>query len=114
MWTSTERSDSANPAGPAPALTRYVGLNAGGEARHGWTYRSDLERSVRFYRAIALPFPDGAEGSEHGHAEVDVGGGFRLTLDAETSIASFDASWKPAEGGDQRRSCAQVPNRRRR
>ena len=67
---------------------------------------SDLERSVRFYRAIGLPFPDGAEGSEHGHAEVDVGGGFRLMLDAEASIASFDATWKPAEGGDPRAALA--------
>jgi len=47
---------------------------------------SDLARAVRFYQALGVPFAEGAETSEHGHAEADLGGGFRLLLD--TRLAS--------------------------
>ena len=44
---------------------------------------SDLRRAVSFYRAVGLAFPEGAEESEHGHAEVALTGGMRLMLDTE-------------------------------
>jgi catechol 2,3-dioxygenase-like lactoylglutathione lyase family enzyme len=31
----------------------------------------DLTRSVRFYRGLGAEFPEGAEASEHGHAELN-------------------------------------------
>jgi catechol 2,3-dioxygenase-like lactoylglutathione lyase family enzyme len=67
---------------------------------------SDLSRSVRFYRSLGVPFPDGAEQSGHGHAEADLGGGFRLMLDTEAGIRSFDPSWAEASGGQPRASIA--------
>lgn len=66
---------------------------------------SDLARSVAFYRGLGVPFPEAAEQSEHGHAEAVLGGGFRLLLDSETEIRSFDPDWNPA-GGDPRASIA--------
>ena len=51
---------------------------------------SDLRRAVSFYRALGLAFPEGAEESEHGHAEVALTGGMRLMLDTEAGIRSFD------------------------
>ena len=62
----------------------------------------DLKVSVPFYRALGLPFPDGAEEAEHGHAEAELGGGFRLMLDSEASIAQIDPGWRPAGDGDPR------------
>ena len=47
---------------------------------------SDLARSVKFYRVLGAPFADGAEESEHGHAEAQLGGGFRLLLDTEAGM----------------------------
>lgn len=58
----------------------------------------DLRRSVRFYRSLGVPFPEGAEESEHGHAEAHLTGGFRLLLDTEAVIASFDPAWRPPSG----------------
>jgi uncharacterized glyoxalase superfamily protein PhnB len=59
---------------------------------------SDLRRSVRLYRQLGAPFPEGAEDSEHGHAEAELAGGFRLMLDAEASVHSFDPGWRPPTG----------------
>ena len=59
---------------------------------------SDLGRSVRFYRLLGAPFPEGAEQSEHGHAEAQLAGGFRLLLDTEATVASFDPAWTPPDG----------------
>jgi catechol 2,3-dioxygenase-like lactoylglutathione lyase family enzyme len=59
---------------------------------------SDLVRSVRFYRALGAPFPEDAEASEHGHAEAELAGGFRLMLDSEASVRSFDPDWYPPTG----------------
>jgi predicted lactoylglutathione lyase len=58
----------------------------------------DLTRSVRFYRGLGAEFPVGAEASEHGHAEAQLGGGVRLMLDTESSIATFDSTWQPSVG----------------
>ncbi|HXZ99644.1 MAG TPA: VOC family protein [Candidatus Binatia bacterium] len=66
---------------------------------------SDLERSVRFYRGLGAGFAEGAEVSEHGHAEAQLGGGMRLLLDTETGIASFDPAWR-APSGEPRASLA--------
>jgi uncharacterized glyoxalase superfamily protein PhnB len=59
---------------------------------------SDLARSVRFYRLVGAPFPDGAEASEHGHAEARLADGFRLLLDTEASVRGFDPDWRPPTG----------------
>ena len=58
----------------------------------------DLKRSVLFYRGLGVPFPEGAEESEHGHAEAPLDGGMRLMLDTEAGIKSFDPSWRRAAG----------------
>jgi catechol 2,3-dioxygenase-like lactoylglutathione lyase family enzyme len=59
---------------------------------------TDLERSVRFYRLLGAPFPEGAEQSGHGHAEAVLAGGFRLLLDTEAGIRQFDPAWTPPAG----------------
>jgi uncharacterized glyoxalase superfamily protein PhnB len=59
---------------------------------------SDLARSVRFYRLLGVPFAQGAEGSEHGHADAQLAGGFRLLMDTEAGIRSFDPGWIPPTG----------------
>jgi uncharacterized glyoxalase superfamily protein PhnB len=66
---------------------------------------TDLARAVAFYRLLGIPFPDGAEQSEHGHAEAVLAAGFRLMLDTEAEIRSFDPGWSPAPG-DPRSSIA--------
>ena len=66
---------------------------------------ADLDRSVRFYRRLGAPFPEGAEHSEHGHAEAVLVGGFRLMLDTEASVRSFDPGWT-APTGEPRASLA--------
>ena len=59
---------------------------------------SDLRRAVRFYRLLGAPFPEGAEESEHGHAEAQLEGGVRLLMDTEEGIRSFDPGWSRATG----------------
>jgi catechol 2,3-dioxygenase-like lactoylglutathione lyase family enzyme len=59
---------------------------------------ADLSRAVHFYRRLGAEFPEGAELSEHGHAEAQLGGGVRLLLDTESGIASFDPTWLPPIG----------------
>lgn len=59
---------------------------------------SNLERSVIFYRILGAPFPEGAETSEHGHAEAELDGGLRLMLDTEEGMLSFDPGWRRAAG----------------
>ena len=58
----------------------------------------DLTRSVPFYRLLGVPFPKGAEDSAHGHAEAQLAGGFRLLLDTEVGVLSFDPGWRPPSG----------------
>ncbi|TMD80225.1 MAG: glyoxalase [Chloroflexi bacterium] len=59
---------------------------------------TDLERAVKFYRLLGVPFPEGAEKSEHGHADVVLDGGMRLMIDTEDEMRKFDPSWKRAGG----------------
>jgi uncharacterized glyoxalase superfamily protein PhnB len=59
---------------------------------------ADLARSVRFYRLLGAPFAEGAEESEHGHAEATLAGGMRLMLETEEGIRSFDPGWRRREG----------------
>jgi uncharacterized glyoxalase superfamily protein PhnB len=58
----------------------------------------DLKRAVEFYRLLGVPFEEGAESSEHGHAEATLGGGMRLLMDTEEGMRSFDPSWRRASG----------------
>jgi uncharacterized glyoxalase superfamily protein PhnB len=59
---------------------------------------SDLSAAIRFYELLGLEFPD-ATGSE-GHVEALLGRGFRLMLDTEAVMESFDPSWAaPSERG---------------
>lgn len=58
----------------------------------------DLARAVAFYRRLGIPFPDGAEHTPYGHAEATLEAGFRLLLDTEAEIRSFDPGWTPAAG----------------
>ncbi|MGY0501019.1 VOC family protein [Nocardia sp. FBN12] len=57
---------------------------------------SDMAASVAFYRKLGLVFPDGSE--TEGHAEAVLGGGLRLALDTEATIASFTPGWQPPTG----------------
>jgi uncharacterized glyoxalase superfamily protein PhnB len=59
---------------------------------------TDLARSVKFYRLLGAPFPEGAETSEHGHAEATLDGGVRFMMDTEDEMRKFDPSWKRAGG----------------
>ena len=58
---------------------------------------ADMAAAVAFYRALGLEFEAGAESA--GHAEAVGGGGFRLMLDTEEVMASFDGSWSPPPAG---------------
>ncbi len=60
---------------------------------------SDLHRSIEFYAALGLEFPDDPDAMGHGHVEAPLPGGLRFTLDAEASIRSFDPGWSPPSGG---------------
>ncbi|MFD3742945.1 VOC family protein [Nocardia sp. NPDC058633] len=57
---------------------------------------SDMAASLAFYRRLGLVFPDGSE--SEGHAEAVIGGGMRLALDTEATIASFTTDWQPPSG----------------
>ncbi|MGH7776735.1 MAG: VOC family protein [Candidatus Dormibacterales bacterium] len=59
---------------------------------------SDLGRSVRFYRGLGAPFPEGAEASEPGHAEAALPSGLRLMLDTEEEMHRFDPGWRRPAG----------------
>jgi uncharacterized glyoxalase superfamily protein PhnB len=58
----------------------------------------DLKSAVEFYRLLGVSFEEGAESSEHGHAEAALGGGMRLLMDTEAGMRSFDPSWRRASG----------------
>ncbi|MFC4375116.1 VOC family protein [Nocardia halotolerans] len=57
---------------------------------------SDMAASVAFYRRLGLAFPDGSENEPH--AEAPLGGGMRLLMDTEATIASFTPGWQPPSG----------------
>jgi catechol 2,3-dioxygenase-like lactoylglutathione lyase family enzyme len=56
---------------------------------------SDLARSIGFYRLLGLDFPEADEG---GHIEAAQANGFRLMLDSEETIRSFQPDWTRAAG----------------
>ncbi len=55
----------------------------------------DLDRSLRFYRALGLTIDD----PEGGHVEAVLPSGVRLMWDTRDVVASFDADWTPPTGG---------------
>ena len=59
---------------------------------------SDLGRAVRFYRVLGLSFPADAETAGDGHAEAALESGFRVMLDTEETMRSFDPDWSRASG----------------
>ena len=59
---------------------------------------ADLRRSIDFYCVLELSFPEGAEISEHGHAESTLAGGVRFMIDTEASVKSFNPDWRRASG----------------
>ena len=58
---------------------------------------ADLARSAAFYRALGHSVPDPTPESG-GHLDIDLGG-FRLMLDSEETIRSFDPGWTGSGGG---------------
>jgi uncharacterized glyoxalase superfamily protein PhnB len=66
---------------------------------------NDLKVSVAFYRLLGLDFGDQVDAEGHGHAEADLGGGFRLLLDTVAGILAFDPGYRPSTG-DPRASIA--------
>jgi uncharacterized glyoxalase superfamily protein PhnB len=58
---------------------------------------ADMDRSTAFYRALgySVPKPTPEAG---GHLEIDLGG-FRLMLDSEETVRSFDPGWTGAGSG---------------
>ena len=66
---------------------------------------ADLSASVAFYRRLGVDFGDPVDPEGHGHAEADLGGGFRLLLDTIEGIQAFDPKFRPA-AGDPRASLA--------
>ena len=58
---------------------------------------ADLGRSAAFYRALGYDVPEPTPESG-GHLDIDLGG-FRLMLDSEEVIHSFDSDWSGSGGG---------------
>jgi uncharacterized glyoxalase superfamily protein PhnB len=58
---------------------------------------SDLDRTVAFYRALGCELPD-PPGEDGGHLVAELGT-FRLMIDTEEIIRSFDPHWQPSGSG---------------
>ena len=58
---------------------------------------ADLGRSAAFYRALGYDVPEPTS-EAGGHLDVDLGG-FRLMLDSEDVIRSFDPGWSGSGSG---------------
>ena len=58
---------------------------------------SDMARALQFYRILGVPFAEGAESSEHGHAKAQLSG-MRLLVDTEAEMRTFDPSWQRGSG----------------
>jgi uncharacterized glyoxalase superfamily protein PhnB len=56
---------------------------------------SDMARTIAFYRTLGLDVP---ETPDEPHVEVAMASGFRLMLDQESTIHSFNPEWKRARG----------------
>ncbi|MGI9018076.1 MAG: VOC family protein [Euzebya sp.] len=62
---------------------------------------SDLDATLRFYRLLGVPFPEGGEG----HVEASMPNGLRLMVDTEQMMQTF-SEWRPPEGGSPRTTLA--------
>lgn len=60
---------------------------------------SSLGESLRFYRKLGVAFPSYDEGTVH--YEADLGGGIRLMLDSEQTVASFTPGYTTPKGNDR-------------
>ena len=58
---------------------------------------ADLARSVAFYRALGCDVPEPSP-EAGGHLDIELGG-FRLMLDSEDVIRSFDPDWTGSGSG---------------
>ena len=58
---------------------------------------ADLARSVAFYRALGCDVPEPSP-ETGGHLDIELGG-FRLMLDSEDVIRSFDPDWTGSGSG---------------
>ena len=58
---------------------------------------ADLARSAAFYRALGYDVPEPTPEAD-GHLEIELGG-FRLMLDSEETIRSFDPDWTGSGSG---------------
>ena len=65
---------------------------------------SDLPRTLSFYRALGLEIPADADTAPH--VEIPLSGGFRLLIDPESTIKSFDPEWTAAPAGSPRAALA--------
>ena len=65
---------------------------------------SDLARTLAFYRALGLDIP--ADADRAPHVEVTLTGGFRILIDPESTIKSFDPEWTAPTGGSPRTALA--------
>ena len=69
---------------------------------------ADLGRPAAFYRALGYEVPEPTPESG-GHLDIDLGG-FRLMLDSEEVVRSFDSDWSGrAAGGSALPSSAPAP-----
>ena len=57
---------------------------------------TDMAKSLAFYRALGLTFPDGADTERH--VEATLPGGIRLMFDTVEVVRSF-SEWEPPTGG---------------
>ena len=64
----------------------------------------DMPRSLAFYRRLGLELP--AEADAEPHVVAELPGGLRLAWDTVETIRSFDAGWRPPDGGSPRMSLA--------
>ncbi|NNG39786.1 glyoxalase [Flexivirga sp. ID2601S] len=58
---------------------------------------ADLPASLRFYRLLGLPIPEGVDDAPH--VEITLDGGMRLAWDPESTVRSFHPDWQPVRGG---------------
>jgi uncharacterized glyoxalase superfamily protein PhnB len=56
----------------------------------------DIPASLRFYRLLGLPIPEGIEGEPH--VEFETPNGYRLMWDTVDLVKSIDPSWSEPKG----------------
>lgn len=60
---------------------------------------SDMAASLTFYRLLGLPLPDGSDDAPH--VDVELRGGIRFALDADSTVRSFHPQWEPSAGSNR-------------